>query len=79
MGTKGESNEENGKSMGVQHVHAGVAVLIIKHVENDSVELLTGYWAVPNVKRKDGQLRWATIRKGSIHPGSFFVIQLHQA
>jgi len=51
VGTKSESDEENGKSMRVKHVHARGALVVIQHIENDGVELLTGYWAVPNVNR----------------------------
>ena len=51
VGTKSESDEENGKSMRMEHVHARVAFVIIQHIEDDAVELLAGYWAVPNVNR----------------------------
>src|ERR1700742_1323866 len=51
MGTKSESNEEYGKSMGMQHVHARGALVIVQRIEDDTVELLAGYWAVPNVNR----------------------------
>jgi hypothetical protein len=52
--------------------------VIVKHMEDDGIKLLTGYWAIPNANR-EGSAETGDDQKVTIHPGSFFIIQLHKA